>query len=325
MEGTLVSGTGSRPREKIGPAGNRIRARRPEGKQEHRTRKEGSDVEHPSCASVLKVGGASGNDRLPAARDLAARTRGGERWVLVHGASGAADALCRERGREPRYVTGPGGFRSRYVGPEERSLFEEAARGESRAWAELLASLGVRGVPVPPETGVLRGERKEAIVGVEGGRRRILRDNWSGRIASVDPAPLRAILARGDLPVLPPLATDPASGLALDVDGDRLAAAVAAALGAGRLLILSNVPGILADPSRPESLIPEGGPEDWEPLERAARGNMRRKVLACREALEGGVTLAVVADGRIAGPVGSALSGGGTRLWRSRDSMASAA
>jgi acetylglutamate/LysW-gamma-L-alpha-aminoadipate kinase len=271
---------------------------------------------------VLKVGGAAGNDRLPAARELAARVRGGERWILVHGASGAADALCRERGLEPRYVTGPGGFRSRFVGPAERAIFEEAARGESLAWANILESLGAVGVPLLLDTGILTGERKSAITLVESGRRRILRDNWSGRIVSVN---LETILASGAVPILPPLAPDRSSGLALDVDGDRLAAAVAAAAGAERLLILSNVPGLLADPEDPEGLIVEGFLEKWEPVEAAARGNMKRKILACREALQGGVAGAILADGRIADPIGAALAGGGTRLWRSRDCTANAA
>ncbi|NCC06371.1 MAG: uridylate kinase, partial [Clostridia bacterium] len=58
---------------------------------------------------VVKIGGAEGNELGSLMSELATRVAGGEKWVLVHGASGIMDRLCRERGVEIRMVTSPSG------------------------------------------------------------------------------------------------------------------------------------------------------------------------------------------------------------------------
>lgn len=118
--------------------------------------------------------------------------------------------------------------------------------------------------------------------------------------------------------MLPPLAQDGVSGRNLNVDGDRLAAAVAVALGAEALVILSNVPGLLRDPQDPDSLVASGDLEDWGELEEMARGNMKRKLQACREALEGGVPRVLLGDSRGRRPLEEVLAGRGTELCRAR-------
>lgn len=259
---------------------------------------------------VVKVGGARGNRTEPLVRELAERVASGERWVLVHGASGAMDDLCRREGVEVRHVVSPSGYRSRFVGEPERRLFERAAREAGEALVGQLGGLGVPGKALRPA----RAARKECLRSLEEGRVRLVRGNRSGSVTEVDPRPLEALLDSRTVPVLPPLGRDD-EGLWLNVDGDRLAAAAARALGAEVLVILSNVPGLLADPQDPESRIPSGDLEGWEVLEGAAKGNMKRKLLACREALEGGVPRVVLGDGRVEAPLGAALSGRGTQLW----------
>ena len=71
--------------------------------------------------NVVKIGGAPGNSLEPLISEIARRSAAGERWVVAHGASGAMDALCRERGVEIRMVTSPSGYRSRFVGETERA------------------------------------------------------------------------------------------------------------------------------------------------------------------------------------------------------------
>ena len=267
---------------------------------------------------VVKIGGAPGNGAENALRDLAERVGLGERWVLVHGASGVMDGLCRSAGLAVRHVVSPSGFRSRFVGDGERELFEAAAARVSLEHVQGLGDLGVRGVSLWPREGGVVGERKEVLRVVEEGRCRLLRGNWSGSIRQVDPAPLRLAWSRGELPILPPLAQDRVSGRNLNVAGDRLAAAVAVALEASVLVILSNVPGLLRDPQDPDSVVSSGDLEDWGALEEMARGNMKRKLQACREALEGGVPRVLLGDSRQSRPLGEALEGRGTELCRAR-------
>ncbi|NLI96552.1 MAG: [LysW]-aminoadipate kinase [Synergistaceae bacterium] len=264
---------------------------------------------------IVKIGGALGNDPRPLLDDLSARVARGERWALVHGASGIMDTLAKACGLQPRYVTSPSGYRSRFLGEAERDLFVSAALSVSATLSCELFTRGVRASVLHP--GLARsatGTRKEALRSVEDGRVRILHGNTSGTTRSVDPEALRRAWAMGTVPLLPPLALDRDGAGLLNVDGDRLAAAAAAAVRADVLVILSNVPGLLADPADPESLVERAGLEEWERLENMARGNMKRKLLACREALEGGLERVCIADSRVDRPLSRALEGRGTTL-----------
>jgi acetylglutamate/LysW-gamma-L-alpha-aminoadipate kinase len=98
----------------------------------------------------------------------------------------------------------------------------------------------------------------------------------------------------------------------LNVDGDRAAALLAGALRASTLIILSNVPGLLARFPDEGSLIRFLLPADLEMAERRADGRMKKKLLAAREALAAGVARVVLSDSRQAHPVQAALTGEGT-------------
>jgi acetylglutamate/LysW-gamma-L-alpha-aminoadipate kinase len=159
---------------------------------------------------------------------------------------------------------------------------------------------------------LLEGERKTALRIVENGKRKVLRDDFSGRIERVNDKLLNTLLAAGYVPVVAPLAIS-YEGEALNVDGDRVAAAISTALKAQTLVILSNVPGLLRDFPDESTLISyvpvERAPEI---LDRHAQGRMKKKVLGAIEALNEGVDKVVIADGRVARPLQRALDGHGT-------------
>jgi len=98
----------------------------------------------------------------------------------------------------------------------------------------------------------------------------------------------------------------------INVDGDRAAAAIAAALGARQLIILSNVPGLLRDFPDEASLIPALRYSELEQALSFAEGRMKKKVLGASEAIAGGVEQVVFADARLEGPVRAAMAGRGT-------------
>jgi len=99
---------------------------------------------------------------------------------------------------------------------------------------------------------------------------------------------LETLLDAGYTPVIAPLALS-YEGERLNVDGDRAAAAVAAALHAESLVIMTNVPGLLADVQDPNSLIRTIPAEQLDRYMEYARGRMRKKLLGAQEALHGGV------------------------------------
>ena len=126
---------------------------------------------------------------------------------------------------------------------------------------------------------------------------------------------LRSLLDAGYLPVLTPPALS-YGGEAINVDGDRAAAATAVALRAETLVILSNVPGLLRDQEDPSSLIHEVLLEELDEVTGYARGRMRIKLLAVQEALASGVPRVVIADAREPQPIARALAGAGTLFRR---------
>lgn len=259
---------------------------------------------------VVKLGGGTGLDVDAVLKDLAATT---EPWVLVHGGNAELNAVSENLGHRPRFVTSPSGYTSRVTDPETVRLIQMVYRG--RVNGEIvrkLQALGVNAVGLSGVDGRLwSAERKEAIRVVEGGRQFLLRDDYTGRVVGVNDGLLRLLIDNGYRPVLTLPALTPA-GEAVNVDGDRAAAAVASAMGAQELLILSNVPGLLRDVNDPTSLIPRLARADLEAGHGPALDRMRKKLLGAREALEGGVRRVVLADANRPTPIQDARQGIGT-------------
>ena len=260
---------------------------------------------------VVKLGGGAGLDLAAACDDLAAIAPQ-RPLVVVHGVSAAMNQLCAELGIEVQTLRSPSGHSSRYTPPATRDVYVRAAE---QANAELVAELQRRDVDAVGFVGgdvAVQGERKRAIRAVMNGRIRMVRDDHSGAITEVSTAALSKALAQGQIPVLPPMAAS-ADGL-LNVDGDRAGAAVAGALSASALVILSNVRGLYRDFPDEDSFVAQVALSDIDRALDWAQGRMKRKVLAAREALTQGVATVIIGDGRISSPVSRALRGEGTRF-----------
>jgi acetylglutamate/LysW-gamma-L-alpha-aminoadipate kinase len=262
--------------------------------------------------TVMKIGGAAGINPDAAVADIVELVARGERVVVLHGCSHAADSLAAELGELVRYVTSSAGVRSRYTDARMLRIFVMAALHTN---AELVRALQNRQVNALGLSGLdgalLRGPRKEVLRIVEQGRQHVLRDDFTGRVERVNTPLLHLLLEQGYVPVIAPLALAD-TGEAVNVDGDRAAAAIAAALGADALVILSNVPGLLADAQDEGSLVSLLSAAEMSQYEAQITGGMRRKLIGAREALRGGVRRVVLADGRVEHPLQAALAGRGT-------------
>ena len=139
----------------------------------------------------------------------------------------------------------------------------------------------------------------------------VIRDDLSGRIESVNGAFIESLLDQGMIPVLTPPAVTP-DGIAINVDADRAAAATAAAINADELLLLSNVRGLLRDPSEPGSIFETVDPDSIETARESAKGRMKNKVLAAEEAMNAGVSRVVIASANGESAIADARSGQGT-------------
>jgi acetylglutamate kinase len=118
-----------------------------------------------------------------------------------------------------------------------------------------------------------------------------------GRIEKVDTGVLRHI-AQDYIPVVASVGVD-GEGNSYNINADAAAAAVARALGAYKVMFLTDVSGWLRDPGDPDSVIAESTSAQVRDALPGVSGGMRPKLEACLEAVEGGVSSAVIVDGRV--------------------------
>lgn len=264
---------------------------------------------------IVKVGGGAGIDYDALSEDIARRWRNGQRLVLVHGGSAETNQLAELLGHPPRFVTSPSGHVSRYTDRATLEIFEMAYCGKiNKGIVERLQRMGVNAVGLSGIDGrIFEGRRKATVRSVENGRTLILHDDHTGTVDRVNTDLLQLLLAGGYLPVLTPPGIS-FDGTAINVDGDRAAASLAAALQARTLLLLSNVPGLLADFPDETSLIRQIPAADAEQFMHVAQGRMKKKLMGAIEALAGGVGRVVLGDARGPEPVTCALEGEGTVL-----------
>jgi acetylglutamate kinase len=241
----------------------------------------------PAGMMVVKLGGRTQQDpALPAALAAAWAARGGA-LVVVHGGGDEASALMRAMGREPQFVGG-----RRITAAEDIDILRMALSGSAnKRLVSALVAAGARALGISGEDGaILRADTPADLAPL----------GLVGRIAAVDAAALRGLVDAGWLPVLSPVSADRLQpGRALNVNGDDAAAAVAAALGAEELLLVSDVQAVLApdstganlplgriDGARARALVDSG----------IAAGGMAAKLGAALDALAAGVARVRVSD-----------------------------
>lgn len=266
---------------------------------------------------VVKVGGSEGIDYQAVCDDVGQLLQSGIGMVLVHGGSSQTNIVAEALGHPPQFITSPSGYTSRLTDRRTLEIFEMVYCGQvNKMMVERLQSLGVNAVGLSGmDGGLWRGPRKKVVHAVDAsGKKRVIRDNFTGKVEQVNTDLLHMLLSRNYLPVLtPPAISDEAE--AINVDGDRAAAVTAIAMKATNLVILSNVPGVLAEFPDESTRIDQIRFADIDRVaEESAAGRMRIKLLAAKEALEGGVRRVVLGDARIPHPIREALAGQGTIL-----------
>ncbi|GAB1823627.1 [LysW]-aminoadipate kinase [Herbidospora sp. RD11066] len=262
---------------------------------------------------VVKCGGNPAVDASGVCADVAGLVHEGQSVVLVHGGSGEIARLAGRLGVPQRTLVAPDRVSTRYTDPATLEVVVLALAGAVKPG--LVAELSRLGVPAVGLTGLdgglLRARRKGAVRSVVDGRTTLVRDNLSGRLDEVRTELPETLLRSGFVPVISPPAIDE-HDRPVNVDADRVAAALAAALGADRLVLLTGAPGVLADPGDPASVLTDYEVPATGAPGRFAGGGMALKLVAAREALTGGVGQVNIADGRVSDPVSRAVGGRGT-------------
>ena len=255
---------------------------------------------HRRQTMVIKIGGeiaADENALDSLAQDISLLTHVNIRVVMVHGGGPQATKLSKELGLEPRLVQG------RRV-TDEATLAVAKMVFAGQINVDILSALrrhGVRGVGLSGLDGdILHAQRRPPteMKDAATGETEIVDFGHVGDIIDVDADLLGLLVGNGYVPVVSSLAGD-ADGNTLNVNADTVASVLARSMGASKLITLTSVPGLLADPTDPESLIHSLTATEARALMQtgAVAGGMVPKLTAMVEALEGGVGAAVVLSG----------------------------
>ncbi|MDR3337074.1 MAG: acetylglutamate kinase [Treponema sp.] len=250
--------------------------------------------EYEGKTIVVKYGGnAMINEELKVAvmRDVILLSCVGIRVVLVHGGGPEIEAMLKALGKESRFVQG-----LRYTDEETMDVVKMVLCGRvnKNITAQIQAgggnAVGLCGI----DGGLFKARRLKA-----GGEDLGL----VGEIASVETGLLNTLLNSGVIPVISSVALGLGEdeGKALNINADIAAAKIAVAVGAEKLLLMTDVKGILRDVQDPDSLIkviPRGELEKLK-KEGVVKGGMIPKADCCALAIDGGVKRAHIIDGRL--------------------------
>lgn len=241
---------------------------------------------------VIKYGGnAMLNAALKGAviEDLILMSCVGIRIVLVHGGGPEIEKTLNALGKESRFVNG-----LRYTDEETMEVVQMVLCGKvNKDITALIENSGGRALGLCGIDGAMLKARK--ISGEDLG--------LVGEITAVDTSALENILASGSIPVVSSVAigTGEDEGKVLNVNADTAAAKIAAALGAEKLILMTDVRGVLKDVHDENSLVKVAGRADLEELKKSGiiSKGMIPKVDCCLLAMDAGVKKAHIIDGRL--------------------------
>lgn len=237
---------------------------------------------------VVKYGGnAMVNEQLKqqVMEDIVLLHLIGVRVVLVHGGGPEINDLMDKLGKKPEFVDG-----LRVTDKETVDIVQMVLAGKvNKTLVNLLEMKGGRAIGLSGMDGhLIEAKVKDERLG------------YVGEITKINIAPVNDLLERGYIPVISTLGCDN-EGKTYNINGDTAAAHIAGALGAERLILMTDIAGILRDPKDPATLIPELSIGQAESLFQSGiiSGGMIPKVNCCVEAIRLGVGCVIIMDGRV--------------------------
>jgi acetylglutamate kinase len=245
---------------------------------------------------VVKFGGnAMVSEELQRtfAEDMVYLRYAGLRPVVVHGGGPQISAMLGRLGIDSEFR---GGYR--VTTPEAMDVVRMVLTGQINR--DIVGNINKHG-PLAAglsgeDAGLFQGRRRAAVIDGEEVDLGLV-----GDVVAVDPEAVLTQLAVGRIPVVSSIAPDiDDAGQALNVNADAAAAALAVALGAAKLVILTDVAGLYSDWPNRESLLSKIGANALRELLPSLEAGMIPKMAACLDAVDGGVAKAAIIDGRIA-------------------------
>ena len=237
---------------------------------------------------VIKYGGnAMINEQLKqqVMEDIALLWLIGVKVVLVHGGGPEISETMKKLGKESVFVNG-----LRVTDKETVDIVQMVLAGKiNKTLVNLIQMKGGHAVGLSGiDGGIIEATMKDEKLG------------YVGEITKVRTQPITDLLEKNYIPVISTVASD-RQGNTFNINGDTAAAFIAGTLGAERLIMMTDIAGIMMDKDDPSTLIPHVTVEEAKKLYDSGiiSGGMIPKVDCCIEALEHGVKHVVIMDGRI--------------------------
>lgn len=237
---------------------------------------------------VIKYGGnAMINEQLKqqVMEDITLLWLIGVKVVLVHGGGPEISETMKKLGKQAQFVNG-----LRVTDKETVDIVQMVLAGKvNKTLVNLLQMKGGHAVGVSGiDGGIIEAAMKDEALG------------YVGKITRIRPQPITDLLEKNYIPVVSTVASD-RQGNTYNINGDTAAAFIAGALNAERLIMMTDIAGILRDKDDPSTLIPALTVSEARKLfdESVISGGMIPKVDCCIEAIEKGVKHVVIMDGRV--------------------------
>ena len=209
----------------------------------------------------------------------------GVRVVLVHGGGPEINDMMSRLGKKPEFVDG-----LRVTDQETVDIVQMVLAGKvNKTLVKLLEVKGGKAMGISGmDGGLIEARMKRAELG------------YVGSITGVNIEPVMDLLEKGYIPVISTLGCDK-EGNTYNINGDTAAAYIAGALGAERLIMMTDIAGVLRDKNDPNTLIPELTIGEAIKLfeEKVIAGGMIPKVECCIDAIHRGVERVIIMDGRV--------------------------
>jgi acetylglutamate kinase len=237
---------------------------------------------------LIKYGGAAMLDsgvRENVLHDLVFMNYVGIRPILIHGGGPAITENLKKAGIQSKFVNG-----LRVTDKETMKVVVETLSEINRKMVLDLVHFGAQAMGLSHEAQILNVKKHETSGDV----------GYVGDVISVNTNPIRQLTEADIIPVIYPVGVD-RRGEVYNVNADEAAAKIAQAMQVQKIMILTNVRGIMSNQSDPDSLIPSLHVNDVETLitKQVITGGMIPKINACVTALKGKVPKAHIVDGRI--------------------------
>ena len=245
---------------------------------------------HGKTIVIKYGGGAMTSDELcrQVIADIVLLSLVGIRVVVVHGGGPEINELLAKIGKEPRFVNG-----LRYTDAETMEAVQMVLCGKvGKQLTQLIGELGGKALSLAGMDGrMLIAKKLDAKEDL----------GFVGELTTVNPELINVALKGGYIPVVSTVACGEEEGVMYNINADIAAAKIAIAVNAEKLILLTDVRGILRDPADENTLIPEVRLRDVAELKESGiiSGGFIPKVECCVDVVENGVPRAHILDGRV--------------------------